>query len=410
MHTLFEHQVEFLHRNPNKRLICYEMGTGKTRLSIEWAKKRVGYVLIIHPKALRAHWQRELIAWDPVGSAQGRYMLESKEEFRKFHKGIIPVHSIIVDEGHYFAGMTSQMSKSLMWYVSANHIENILILTGTPYLRSAMNVLRLGQILGKDWNYPLFTRLFFNSVRMGHKWIPVQKKDDRTKELLAKYVSQIGDTKRLDECVDVPFSQEITEIIPPTPDHKKMLDDLLIVEPLVRYVKEHQIIGGTLIDGLGNTTHHESNKKERLLQLAGSHDKLIVVCRYNAEIMMLVEALKAQDKGKPVHIINGSIPAELRDSILQSCKKLDEFVLVVNAACSEGWELPEVTTMVFYSHDFSLKNYVQMKGRIQRINNLQSRAYVHLLVEDSIDESVHQSLMNKEDFLIKIYADKKKPQ
>ncbi len=72
-------------------------------------------------------------------------------------------------------------------------------------------------------------------------------------------------------------------------------------------------------------------------------------------------------------------------------------------SCSEGYELPTFPLMVFYSYDFSLKNYIQMLGRIQRINAIKKNVYLSLVVKDSIDSDVFTSLKKKEDFDIAIY-------
>ena len=62
-----------------------------------------------------------------------------------------------------------------------------------------------------------------------------------------------------------------------------------------------------------------------------------------------------------------------------------------------------ISVMVFYSYDFSLKNYIQIKGRIQRINNIKKNVYFSLVVKGTIDEDVFKCIQRKEDFDIEIY-------
>lgn len=198
-----------------------------------------------------------------------------------------------------------------------------------------------------------------------------------------------------------------------TPDQKKKLKQMEddFIPAITRYTKSHQLSGGTMKGDEFNLPKDDfkSNKFERAMELVGATDKLIIVSRYNMEINMLFREIKKRFKNdiKFVYFINGDTPSEERDKIIQKCRQLDNFVLIVNAALSEGWECPEVETMVFYSHSWSLKDYLQMKARIQRINDLRPRTYVHLLVQDMIDEDVYKSLLSKEDFLIKIYAKSK---
>jgi superfamily II DNA or RNA helicase len=399
---LYKHQEEFLMKMPRKHLCCWDMGTGKTRLSIEWAKKLEQKPLIIVPKGLVDNWVRECKTWGLDG-----YTLITKEKFRSLAHSLGKYDTIIVDEMHYFAGK-SLMNKSLQNYVANHQPKNILGLTGTPYLRNAWNVYRLGLILGANkldgikslWTWYWFDMRFFTRVRMGQRIIPVAKTDEGTKKILANFVNKIGSTKHLDECADVPISQEYPELVERTKEQDDFVADMTDIEPIVRYTKEQQAMGG-VVKGDAYTPQAivKSNKLERLMQIVGHNDKIMVVCRYIHELEYLKTEI--EKTGRSVFVLQGSVKD--RDGIVQKARKSEEAVLLVGAQISEGWEAPEFETMVFYSHSFSLKDYVQMKGRIQRINNLRPRCYVHLLVKDSVDEAVYRSLLNKSDFLAHIY-------
>src|SRR3990167_5304209 len=136
--NLYNHQITFLSKKHRKCLLAWEMGTGKTRVAIEWVKQnKFKQVVIICPKALRENWKREAERWglDPL-----HYFIFSKEEFRKLWAKIAWTEAIIVDEAHYFAGIKSAMTKSLMHFLKKNKVSNILLLTGTPYLSTPFNV------------------------------------------------------------------------------------------------------------------------------------------------------------------------------------------------------------------------------------------------------------------------------
>jgi superfamily II DNA or RNA helicase len=401
---LFKHQQEFLELMPEKHLLCWEMGTAKTRTAIEWSKKHGQKPLIVIPKGLVKAWQRECKKW-----GLDSYTLVTKERFRAdAHK--IPKHNaVIIDEAHYFAGK-SQMHKAMLSYIRQHDPKYIACLTGTPYMRHAWNVYRLGLILGAQkkykttWNYPTFDMTFFNHIRMGFRNVPVPKTDVATKQRLAQYVNAIGSTKKLSECVDVPESQEYPEYVEQTKEQRDAVASLDTVEPMVRYTKEQQIMGGFVKeDAYQDEQVYETNKLVRLTELVNQNNKIMVVCRYRHELRHIEEEMLKLKR--TVFTLSGDTVD--RDSVVQAARTSDECVLLVGAQLSEGWEIPEIETMVFYSHSFSLKDYVQMKGRIQRINNLKPRCYVHLLVEDSVDKEVYSSLMNKEDFLTHIYEKKR---
>jgi len=133
------------------------------------------------------------------------------------------------------------------------------------------------------------------------------------------------------------------------------------------------------------------------LELAKEHDKLIIVCRYNNEIDNIISKIK----GKEVLIIRGDVKD--RHSVCQMAENLDKCIVLIQASCSEGYELPSFPVMVFYSYDFSLKNYVQIVGRIQRAGHIKKNVYLSLYVKGTIDEDIYKTIMSKKDFDIELY-------
>lgn len=394
---LYAHQREFLSEEHFRYLLCWDMGTGKTRTSIEWAKYRTGKTLAVVPKGLQDNWLRESEKWGvPID-------IISKENFKKLFRTLGPYDNLIIDEAHYFAGK-SQMNKAMQFFSDANPHMAILMLTGTPYLRNAWNVYRLAHILGYKWNYRTFDLTFFQPIRMGYRVIPQQKQDKATKETLARYVAEIGSTKHLSECADVPESQEYKEVVQPTKEQTTAVAELDDFEPLVRFTKEQQIMGGYLrADEFNPMQTYTSAKRDKLIELVQQQDKVMVVCKYIHEVESLSSTI--QKLGRQVFVMHGN--TKDRDKVVQAARKTEDCVLIVSSQVSEGWEIPEIETMIFYSHSFSLKDYLQMKGRVQRINDLRPRCYIHLLVKDSVDEAIYKCMMNKQDFLAHIYAKKR---
>jgi superfamily II DNA/RNA helicase len=255
--------------------------------------------------------------------------------------------------------------------------------------------------MGHNWNYHDFENEFYYRVAMGHRMFPMLRPN--MKERLADYVEVLGKPVRMDDAVDVPESNFISEYFEVNKTQEKMLAKSFDPNPLVRIVREHQICGGTLKgDEFTNSEIFGVDKRERVRDLAEEHDKLIVVCRYNLEIQALENVLRSA--GRKVYVISGE--TKDRDRVLQEARKQESFVILANASCSEGWECPEVSLMVFYSYSFSLKDYIQMLGRIQRINKISKRTYLSLVTKSSVDEEVLNCILNKQDFHEMIYAKK----
>ena len=109
-----------------------------------------------------------------------------------------------------------------------------------------------------------------------------------------------------------------------------------------------------------------------------------------------------------VSLINGQ--TKNRQEIIDLFHEQDSGVLLINAACSEGYNLKGVNTMIFYSLSFSLKDRVQMMGRIHgsgRGIQGQPSKYIDLVVKGTIDEDVFNTISKKQDFQIELYDSSK---
>jgi len=420
MPQLLKHQQDFVVKDIKKSLLVWGTGTGKSLASIAWAfyKKEGEPILVICPKYLIKKWEKEffksldnnpmLTELMKIEFANDRIKIISKETFRRDWDKLKGFQTVIIDEAHYFSGVKSQMSKNLLKYIKKHNTQNILGLTATPFLSSPMNIYTLGKILGKsgyEWSYPYFQQKYFNFVPMGMRMIPVMKKG--IKDVIAKKVGEIASVVNMQDCVDIPEENNVVEYFEMTNKQKAAIKNLQEPMHITRWTKTHQICGGYLKgDDYNPDQEVESDKLKRVLEIAAENQKSIIVSRYRGEIDMIAqEIVNSQDPElmkKKVFIINGDI--EDKQAVLDEANKSTDCVLLVSAACSEGWEASTFDTMVFYSYDFSLKNYIQMKGRIQRINAIQKCNYISLVVEDSIDAEVYESVaIKKNDFHLSIY-------
>lgn len=400
---LFAHQQKFLDQNPDKHALIWGTGSGKSLTALEWALLKRCPVLIICPKGLKTQWQNTLVSWDKIDAPS--ILILTKEEFKRQVKHLPSYPAVIVDEAHYFFGMKSALSKALHAYFKTHNTPHRLFLTATPYRSSPWDVYRLMELLGHKSipSWFMFQNQFFYKVSMGGRMIPMPKKNmDRE---LTDYIRLVGSVVRLEDCIDVPPQIFDVEYFSLTKTQSKAIKEAYDPLPIVRFTKIHQICGGTLKgDEYSPSQVFESDKMDRLLDIVDTHDKMIVVCRYNNEIDILSDRLR-QKGTHLVKSINGDVPGEERQAILELLRMSPKYVLLVNAACSEGWELSDCPLMVFYSYSFSLLNYVQMLGRIQRINNIKKNTYLSLIVKGTIDEDIYKTIVDKKmDFHLSIYS------
>jgi len=390
---LYKHQQDLLDLNPKKYLMSWGTGSGKTLMAVSLAKNNDQTAIVICPKSLVDQWKPQV---------PEDWLVISKEQFKKKLNELKRYNCIIVDEAHYFSNYKSKLTKSLLAYVKNYSPEYIYLLTATPYLSTSWNIYTYGLILGRNWKWFSWNKKFFYKVRMGPRMIPMPKaKIDGIPLNIAikNLVNQLGGTISLEECFDVPEQIYQQETFALTAQQEKAIEDNFDPLPIVNFTKQHQICGGSLkSDGYVPDAFYKSEKLIRVLELISEHKKLIVVCRYNNEI----DNIASKIKNKEVLIIRGDIKD--RHVVCQRAESLDDVVVLVQSACSEGYELPSFPLMVFYSYDFALKNYIQILGRIQRAGHIKKNVYLSLYVKGTIDEKIWDTVANKKmDFQIELY-------
>lgn len=396
---LFAHQKKFLSTNPDKAALVWSCGTGKTRTACEWAILGHDMPLIICPKALKTNWIREANRW---GVPAARVM--TKEEFRRDWAKESRYSQVIVDEMHngfLTPNFKSQMSKALRDYIKKHSISRVLVLSATVYTSSPWNIFSLAHYLGYNWSWPKFNQEFFTQVRMGRRMIPKVKPNSEAR--LANIVKRIASVVDIHDCMDVPpqlhtdpeyFSLTFTQ----SSAIKRHYDPL----PIVRYTSQHEIENGVW---LGNEfappETFEIDKNERILDLCKENDKVAIVCRYNSQIDSLYSLLLAA--GITPLVIRGSV--KNRDSVTIAAESAKECVVLIQADCAEGYQLPSFGLCVFASMSYSYVKHVQLCGRFLRMDKPSKTTFVYLLTEGkSIDQGIYDAIKKKEDFDITLYA------
>lgn len=401
--NLFKHQQDILDLNPPKYLLAHGTGTGKTRTAIALAEKNCKMFLVICPKSLKENWHREILKWS--SKQNGQYMVVSKEEFKK-RKGDISniFDGVILDEAHYFANSKSQLYKDFEKFIKLNEIKFIWGLTATPYLSSAWNIFNLAKLLGHTWNYMKFKHEFFYDVQMGRRTVPVQRPG--IEKEMAILVNRIGNTVTLDDIAEVPEQTFETEYITLTEDQEKAIKDLTDITFITRFTKQHQIENGALKgDGYIEDTLYSNLKFNRIKEICEENPKVAIFCRYNLQIESLRKFLEDEILNRTVYIINGKVKE--KDPVVQAIEADASAIVIINASCSEGYQLPSIGVIVYASLSFSLKDSIQSRGRFLRGDRMKKNLYIYL-VSGEVDEAVYATIMNKHDFHMAIFAREKR--
>lgn len=399
MTTLFKHQQEFLKLNPNKSALVWSCGTGKTRTAIEWVKQTHSSIIVC-PKSLKSNWIRECERWNLNGL---RVLVITKEDFRKGWDTYSGYESMIVDECHngfLTPHYKSQMSKALRNYIKKHKVGRILMLSATVYSSSPWNIYQLASFLGYKWNWQKFSYTFFDQIRMGPRIIPVAKKNIESK--LATLTKRIASVVDIHDCMDVPLQLHCEpEYFALTSEQKRAIKDNYDPVPIVRYTLQHEIENGIL---LGNEFRepqtYETDKIERIKAICEENKKVAIVCRYNAQIDLIRN--KLHEIGKKVSVIRGDV--QNRDEVCQEAERAKEFVVIIQADCAEGYQLPSFLLCVFASQSYSYVKWEQICGRFLRMDKPSRTTFMYLLTEGySLDQSVYDAVKRREDFKINLY-------
>lgn len=417
----YEHQKRII--NEDKKKVGLFLGTGasKTRIALEMAE---GKVLVICPKQQREDktWQLENEKWE----TKKDLTIISKEEFRRDYNKLPAYDTVIIDECHYNLGVlpqfiqrkcvqypkTSQIFSATLQFLREHPPKRLYLLSATP-VSKPMNLWAIATILGTKWDFALFREKYYSEIRLGgvrRIWLP--RKDDITKEKLAKLVKHFGYTGGLNDFFDVPEqTHKIVEIELST-EQKKALVDISFSEadPLVRRARQRTIENGILYDKkiqfinnttekmISHTTIYPSKKIDYILERAIEFPKLLIYANYTAQINEIAKALIAE--GYTVSTLTGQ--TKDRTFIKRVDTSPEPHIIVAQSSISSGYELPSFPCVIYASKSWKYVDYEQSLGRVLRSNHLKKNLYIHLVIPHGADEACHKTIISGQDFQEKL--------
>jgi superfamily II DNA or RNA helicase len=414
---LYDHQKKIIEEDKKQCGLFLGTGSGKTRTALCLAR---GYkVLIIAPKTQveDRNWEREglnLDGIDPTLHAMRVHVI-SKETFRRDHAKLPRYDTVIVDECHTCLGVTpniryknrqpipktSQLFEALEAYKLRTKPERFYLCTAT-IIKSPMTVWGAGKLLGMSWDFYKWRDTFYVKLPMVGRDVYAPKRDDATKDHLARIVKSIGYTGQLSDYFDVPEQTFITKYVELSTKQKQRIKELPLEypDPIVLIGKKHQVENGCLSgDEFNGAEEFDNEKLEKIVEYSDEFPRMVVFAKYKAQIAQIAHRL--QKEGKKVLLLTGD--TKDRGKVILEANNSKECVFIAQAQVSSGWELPDYPVMIFASMDWSFVSYEQGKGRILRANKLKKNLYIHLIVKNGIDEHVYKTIMNKQDFHLAIY-------
>ncbi len=379
MKTLYDHQRRFIEKNPDRALLVWETGTGKTVAACEWLKMRPEYpALIICPKGIVGKWRRDLEAEGAVADVITRDSVKVID--------ISNYRAIVVDEAQDFASPLFEKNRSQratkLYLHFKNHPEtHALLLTATPVRSTPWNIHTLACYMGKYWPAKEFRDKFFHLTdRFGRMHYEL---DFGWQKRVRPYIESLADIVLMKDCIDVPLQHHQVIKVPWTPLQEDKLGGRF-EDPAKAWHERHRAENGL-------------EKLSQLKEILNGYRKAIIVCHYTAQIAQYAEEI---GKDRQVFVLQGATKDQ--DAVIQGAREADDCVFIIQASMGAGFDAAEFSVVVFASMSFRYVDYVQMKGRVKRINNLHENLFIHLLGGKN-DEAVYDTIQKNKDFDVHEY-------
>ncbi len=187
---------------------------------------------------------------------------------------------------------------------------------------------------------------------------------------------------------------------------------------LTKLLRLQQFTGGFLLEDNADKPKLVSRGKLDVLTdilqdyVVESGKKLVIFARFIPEVMEIIklsESILSKSRKKTAAIY-GEIKKESRGDIVKQFQEDPDTMVFVGQidTAGTGVTLTAADTCVYYSVNFNYATYEQSLSRIHRIGQRNVCSYIHLLVENSIDETVLTALEKKEDLAKTVVDDWKK--
>lgn len=372
---LYSHQQKFLKDNPDYAILCWETGTGKTHTAKMWMRdeRRFPSAVIICPKQIKKDW---------AGNTPFTFTFE---EFKKAKQlGTLPINptAIIVDEADamasplFVAKARSQRTEALYEYIMENPQAHVLLLTATPVRSTPWNMHTLLVLarLKAPTSWKKYRELYFSLEYKPYlsrpAWLPKPGWQKMMQSLIDKYTY----TALMSDIVDLP--PETHEIIKLKAPNYEKNDEW---EPMAQFVADHRL--------------EQHTKAKAIKDQSKGYRKVVVVAHFREQIDALRKELSRE---REVFVLDGRTTDPQR--VVADAEASPECYFIVQASVGAGFELPSFAVMIFASQGYSVRNYVQMIGRIKRINSLKPTKFFYLH-GGRCDKLIYNAIQKGKDFV-----------
>lgn len=437
---LFQHQINNLqfHLTKKKSMDWSDCGTGKSLIAL--AKFAILHnthlandLLIISPLSLLETWHEQIsIHTDfqciKLTGSLGRKLKLLDEECPIFivtydslpgrsnsTAGVLlekllrkKFDMIILDEATYIKNLATLRSRAIE--LLCDNTPYVIGLSGTPISKDPMQILTLYRIIdgGDTFGVNVYRarNVFFQNVGWKYpKWV---LKADRKQEFTSKLFKNAVRVRK-EECLELPekvwnkrvtylTSDQIDLYTPIAADLVKEMDleegKVTIKTILTKLAKLCQITSGFLYTDKSPVVFQPNPKLEllrSLLQEISSEEQIIIYCWWKQDIQLISSLL--DELGEEYVTLYGATTVEERKRAIGKFQSGNARLFVANQqAGGFGLTLIQASYMIYYSTSWGVTNFLQSQDRIHRVGQTKTCFYYNLVIKDSIDEYILESL------------------
>lgn len=325
---------------------------------------------------------------------------------------------IIADESQRIKSNSAKQSKAM--HKLGDRARYKLILSGTPVQNNAVDLYSQYRFMDSSifgTNFYAFRNRYCEMGGFQQHQIVAYKNMD---ELIRKAHSAAFRITKT-EALDLPEQTFENRYVNITPQERRVYDQLrrdgftelenektvTATTVLTKLLRLQQFTGGFLPDEAGRPRTVNSAKLDALSDILQDYvldggGKLVIFTRFTAEIKAIS---KLMEKMKISYAaIDGGVSVAERGGIVKDFQENPEtMVFLAQLQCAGlGITLTAASVAVYYSLNFNYADYSQSLARIHRIGQRSSCHYIHLLVENSVDDKTLDTLAEKNDIARKL--------
>jgi len=441
--TPFRHQREAftLAMSRPATAILHEMGCGKTLTTVAVMGRRyldgqIQRALVVAPLSVVPVWGKEIAQYADfpvtVTPLKGSSAQKAQQLQQTGNNGLSVVvinyesarlieaelHAwkpdmIVLDESQRIKN--PQAAQSKVFHRLGTKARYRMILTGTPIGNSPLDIWSQYRFLAPDI-FPSSFYAFRNRYATmggyeGRQVIAYKHLDELTQK-----AHSIAHRARKEDALDLPEYTDQTLYCTLEPEARKLYKklkrdavaelekDKLITAPriITQMLRLSQLTGGFLRADDETLPRQVSKAKINVLKealedlLADENRKVVIFARFLPEIEAICTLLGEMIVG--YRMITGAVNVTRRSEYVndfQTDPNVRVFVAQTRTA-GLGITLHAADTAIFYSLDYSYVDYQQARDRIHRAGQHRPCTAIHLVAEDTIDETVFDALRKKQ--------------